>query len=251
MLLCMLFACAQSEPVETSGERIVSLSPSITATVVDLGKGNFVVGRSAFCAAVDSSVPVVGDLYSIDYERLLRLRPTKVFVQKTTSDIDAHLVKLAEENNFDLYAWKCDRVGEIALMHDELIKLLDCKTDPLQFYVDKTEVALPETILLMTPGAEGKAGLCFGKQTYLDDVVVMMGGANAIETSGWISLSLEDIARLEPSVIVVVSDTHFEVSKGVFALDIPIIPFIHPDVLIPSSRMTDVAIALQHELQAQ
>ena len=78
-----------------------------------------------------------------------------------------------------------------------------------------------------------------------------MGGINAIKSSGWISLSIEDIARLSPSVIVVISDTQFALSKGILSLDIPIISFIHPDVLIPSSRITEVAIALQHKIRAQ
>ena len=251
LLLYGLNGCTQSVPVETSGERIVSLSPGITATIVDIGQGKNVVGRSAFCTTVDARIPVVGDLYSVDYERLLRLRPTKVFVQKTAGEIDSHLLKLAEEGDFSLHAWKCDRVGEIAAMHDELLQLLSVKGAPMRITLQETGIPLPETILIMTPGSDGKAGLCFGRQTYLDDLLDMMGGINAIKSSGWISLSIEDIARLSPSVIVVISDTQFALSKGILSLDIPIISFIHPDVLIPSSRITEVAIALQHKIRAQ
>jgi ABC-type hemin transport system substrate-binding protein len=115
----------------------------------------------------------------------------------------------------------------------------------------RVALAMPETILIMTPGSDGNAGLSFGKETYLDDLLQMMGGTNALNDSGWVSLSLEDIARLNPDAILVVSDTPFEPSAALTSLDIPIKTFIHEDVLIPSSRIVDVAQAMQQELSAQ
>jgi ABC-type Fe3+-hydroxamate transport system substrate-binding protein len=78
-----------------------------------------------------------------------------------------------------------------------------------------------------------------------------MGGTNAIESTGWVSLTLEDIAKLNPTTIVIVSDSQFEVSKGILSLDIPVISFIHSEVLVPSSRITEVAKELQQKLLAQ
>ncbi len=250
LVLFVLFGCtsAKEEPDE-SGERLVSLSPSITATIVDIGAGEFIVGRSAFCKSVSEEIPVVGDLYNIDYDRLLRLYPTKVFVQKTTADIDEHLQELATRGNFSLHAWKCDRVSELATMHHELSEMLTVEGESLVVTTPEKLLELPASLLLMTPGTASSAGLCFGKQTYLDDVLVLLGGTNALNRSGWITLTLEDIARLHPQAIVVVSDSPFEISKGLMSLNIPVIPFIHEDVLIPSSRIIDVAKALQQKLQ--
>lgn len=246
----VLVSCsATKEDTAQDSERIVSLSPSITATIVDIGAEEYIVGRSAFCKSVSDEVPVVGDLYNIDYERLLRLHPTKVFVQQTTAEVDAHLQELATQGDFSLHFWKCDRVSELATMHKELLELLAIEGKSLVVIPPEKLPELPASLLLMTPGSSRNAGLCFGKQTYLDDVLTLLGGTNVLNRTGWITLTLEDIARLRPHALVVVSDSPFEISKGLLSLNIPVIPFIHEDVLIPSSRIIDVARALQQELQ--
>jgi iron complex transport system substrate-binding protein len=247
----LFFGCSGIEDEKTNGERIVSISPSVTATVVAIGAGDKIVGRSAFCTSVDKTIPVVGDLYEIDYERLLRLQPTKVFVQETAAGIDSHLLELANQSFFTLHAWKCDRVNEIVYMHDSMLQLLDIDSELLQITLQGSQPALPGTFLIMTPGAENNAGLSFGKETYLDDVLQLMGGTNAIESTGWVSLTLEDISKLNPTTIVIVSDSQFAVSKGILSLDIPVISFIHSEVLVPSSRITEVARELQQQLLAQ
>jgi ABC-type hemin transport system substrate-binding protein len=245
----VLVGCTNVNEEQQNGERIVSLSPSITATLVDVGAEEYIVGRSAFCKSVREDIPVVGDLYNIDYERLLRLHPTNVFVQKTTAEVDAHLQELATRGNFSLHTWKCDRVFEIATMHKDLLEILAIEGETFEVKQPEILLELPVSLLLMTPGSASNAGLCFGKQTYLDDVLTLLGGTNALNSSGWITLTLEDIARLQPHAIVVVSDIHFEISKGLKSLNIPVIPFIHEDVLVPSSRIIDVAKALQQKLK--
>ncbi|MBC8201110.1 MAG: hypothetical protein H8E86_03610 [Planctomycetes bacterium] len=244
----LVLSCAQSEQEPVEGERIISLSPSITATMADIGGLTFVVGRSAFCNVGDMEIPAVGDLYEIDYERLLLLRPTKVFVQKTTAGIDAHLQQLAQEKVFTLHTWELDRINDIKLLHDDLQSLLGLQDNPMQLTLDETDIALPSPILVMTPGSDRGAGLCFGKNTYLDDVLTMMGGTNALRENGWVSLSLEDIAILNPAAILLVSDSSFTVGDGFASLNITVIPFIHEDVLIPSSKIVNVARALQQKL---
>jgi hypothetical protein len=71
-----------------------------------------------------------------------------------------------------------------------------------------------------------------------------MGGVNALQTDGWQKLSIEDIARLSPSRIVIVNDVLFTQKSPVESLHIPVITFIHKDVLIPSIRVTKVAKSL-------
>ena len=246
--LLLVLSCVQSEQEQVAGERIISLSPSITATLTDIGALDSVVGRSAFCEIGDTDIPVVGDLYEIDYERLLVLRPTKVFVQKTTASVDAHLQQLAQEEYFTLYTWKLDRIDDIKLLHDDLLSILELQGDPLQLTLEETEAVLPSPILIMTPGSARGAGLCFGKKTYLDDLLTMMGGTNAIQDDGWISLSLEDIVTINPAAILLVSDSNFAVGGGIASLGIPVIPFIHKDVLIPSSKIVNVAQELYRKL---
>ena len=249
--LLLLLCCSQSEQEPVSGERIISLSPSITATIVDMGAQQLLVGRSSFCEAGDMNIPVVGDLYEIDYERLLLLQPTKVLVQKTAVRIDSHLLQLAEQENFTLHTWEINRISDIKKLHDDLLDILSLDGEPLQISdceLSELGEELPTPILIMTAGSQREAGLCFGQQTYLDDVLVMIGGKNALEASGWLPLSLEDIVNLQPAAILIVSDSSFTIPNGIKTLDIPLIQFIHEDVLIPSSKIVSVAEEFKQKL---
>jgi ABC-type hemin transport system substrate-binding protein len=253
VLLCLmlLFGCDQTENEKDTGNRIVSLSPGITATISDLGLNNLVVGRSAFCKTVDKSVPVVGDIYKVDYERLLRLNPSYVFVQETSGDLDSHLKELASQGNFTLISWRVDRIVDIQQLHDELVELFCIDKPPFELAIERSNQKFPSPILIMTLGSEGASGLCFGQDTYLNDILEIIGCVNAIHSSGWLSLSLEDIAKLNPELILVVSDTKMPISNGIHTLDIPVIEFIHKDVLIPSSKIVNVAVKLQEKLESQ
>lgn len=65
------------------GARIVSLVPSITELLFDLGLGGNVVGRTAFCVHPRGSVrraQSVGGTKQVDLDKLRRLEPTHVIV---------------------------------------------------------------------------------------------------------------------------------------------------------------------------
>ncbi len=252
-ILCAVFiflligACRpNNEETRSVGVRIISLSPGITNTLIDAGYEDLLVGRSAFCKQANQKVPVVGDLRSVDYERLLSLSPTFVFVQQTVSGVDPHLLKLAHDGVFALRSWPIDRLADIQQLYGDVTELIGEKRLPLEVVTPK-EHALPSPLLVITQGMEGSAGLCFGKDTYIDDLLQAIGVENLVQHSGWISLSLEDIGRLEPEAILVVSDIEINKnsSAGIRSLGFPVIPFVHEHVLIPSSSIVEVAQELQ------
>ena len=244
-ILAVLCSCTQVNSDEKlEGIRVVSLSPGITASIVDMGFSDYIIGRSAFCEDQGNAIPVVGDLYNIDYERLLRLQPTHVFVQKLVAPVDGHLERLAGEGSFVLRSWKLDSIVDIHVLGSELATILGGTAPDL--VIEQTAISfinLPT--LLMTDGSNQQTGLCFGRSTYLDDVWSAMGGVNALHTSGWCKLSLEDIARLSPARIIIVSDIPITHDNPVESLGIPVTKFVHKDVLIPSTRIVEVAQALR------
>ena len=250
-LLCAFVSCAeQQNSFHDDGERIVSMSPGITQTLVDLGLEEKIVGRSQFCNGVDESVPVVGDYHDVDFERLLTLNPTVVLVQETQAPKNTHLKQLYEGGAFRLHYWPLDSIDDIEQVYN---KASDLFTDtPRDFVLSIDEVFSKERVLIVTEGSDVSAGLCFGSGTYLDDVIKTMGLENALERDGWAMLSLEDVAKLNPDRILVVSDTPIkeESVKGIRSLNIPVLLFEHEHILIPSSQVSNVALALQEQLVA-
>src|SRR5689334_23210000 len=84
--LCCVQACRHTasppnEPAPSSSPRVVALSPAVARTMRDLGLGKYLVGRHGFDQWSAQSLPVCGDQNGIDYETLVRARPTQVFLQ--------------------------------------------------------------------------------------------------------------------------------------------------------------------------
>ncbi|HWB20247.1 MAG TPA: ABC transporter substrate-binding protein [Phycisphaerales bacterium] len=207
----------QSQP-DAQSLRIVSLSPAISRTLLDLGLASFIVGRTPFCSSIDQSIPVVGDLNSIDYERLTKLNPTHILVQPPSTGLDPHLQSLADEHHWIIHSWKLNTLADInQLIHDlpEICKPADpslqAKTvsysaDLSQHLsrlmsTDQSAGASRQTVLLVH---QTQPVGVFGIHTYLDELLHHTSYTNVVAAPGWIELSLEDVQKLNPAVIILV-----------------------------------------------
>ena len=79
----LLDAAGHAHPRADASARIVSLVPSLTELLFDLGLGDRVVGRTGFCVhprAALRTVPKVGGTKDVKLERIRELAPTHVLV---------------------------------------------------------------------------------------------------------------------------------------------------------------------------
>ena len=110
--------------------RIVSLVPSITELLCDLGLAGQIVGRTGFCIhprEIVRRIPKVGGTKSVDLEKVRALRPTHAIVnvdenEKPTADALAQFVShvvvthpLAPLDNLALYR----QMGEVFAVQEE------------------------------------------------------------------------------------------------------------------------------------
>ena len=63
-------------------KRIITLAPSLTEMIYELGMGNKLVGNTTYCDYPDEAKKItkVGDLLNVDAEKVLMLKPDLVFV---------------------------------------------------------------------------------------------------------------------------------------------------------------------------
>jgi ABC-type Fe3+-hydroxamate transport system substrate-binding protein len=74
-------------------ERIVSLVPSITQTIIDLGAADLLVGRTRYCISPEplvQEIPVVGGTKKINLKKLLSLQPDIVLGNKEENTREMH-----------------------------------------------------------------------------------------------------------------------------------------------------------------
>ncbi len=252
--------------------RIVSLSPALTRTLVDLQLEDHIVGRTEFSRSVDPRIAVVGNLYELDYERLIRLKPTHVFVQPPAGGVDAQLERLCRSRGWQLWQWKISTIQDIQRTIRELPLAVFAANDGRRAGATRRAAELLDAIALAVspPQEELWAGptllvadtepvLSFGRRTYLNDCLVALGGRNVVETEGWVELSLEDVVRLDPAAIILVRDrrpTAAAAADRVLAkLDIAAVRndrievLFHPDAALPSSSVIGVAGELRRVLR--
>lgn len=108
----------EHRPVPAGEARIVSLVPSITELLCDLGLASSLVGRTGFCihpADVVRAIPKVGGTKDVNIDKIRRLAPTHLVVnidenEKPTVDVLAAFIPhvivthpLAPRDNLALY----------------------------------------------------------------------------------------------------------------------------------------------------
>lgn len=251
--------------------RIVSLSPALSRTLLDFGLGDRVVGRTPFCSFLDQAIPVVGSLYDVDYERLIRLDPTHILVQRPRSGLDPQLDQLARERGWTIGQWSINTIEDIEASIRELPgTLYGDRPQPRAEATRRAAELLNEIASALSPGGgelwRGRTllvsntdpVLVFGRGTYLDDILSALGGSNAVTRAGWAELSLEDVVRLDPEAMILVREAGTRVPReaagALAALDITAVAerriavLIHPDANLPSSGVIGVARELRRVL---
>jgi ABC-type hemin transport system substrate-binding protein len=109
----------------SSGPRIVSLSPAIAIILRDLKMDDRIVGRDSNDMVLDRSVPICGDQAGLDYEAILRARPTHVFLQWGARELPPRLTELARQHGWTVNSYGLLTLDEIAAAVADLRKQLE------------------------------------------------------------------------------------------------------------------------------
>ncbi|MBL8763330.1 MAG: ABC transporter substrate-binding protein [Phycisphaerae bacterium] len=197
---------AASEP------RLVVLSPALAQTLRDLGLGGRIVGRHGFDAWTDQAIPACGDQGGIDYEALLRARPTHVLVEWGSRPLPERLGVLAVQHGWTVRSFRLLSLEDVLSSVDELAALLrpDAAIErALRARIDSALSRTPGSptsgrVLLIIGGGSEAAGV-LGPGSCHAGILDRLGLAPALESgSAFVSMDAEDVLRLAPDTIVVI-----------------------------------------------
>jgi len=193
------------------GQRIVSLTPSVTETLFALGAGDEVVGVSQYCDYPPSvrQLPRVGSFITPNIEAIAALRPTLVVGLTTASAlreiralramgiatlmVDDGSVAAIEQSIIQIG----DRIGRGARAR-ELVRALREQVDAVQQRLRDQ----PRRSVLMVVGHQPMVAV--GRGTFLDELLNLADAANiaAVSDQAWPRLSVEYIIASRPEVIL-------------------------------------------------
>ncbi|MDG2422827.1 MAG: ABC transporter substrate-binding protein [Phycisphaerales bacterium] len=262
--MMLLASCgAPTPPPEANDEpRIISLSPGITGTLEDVGLGPYLVGRSNWCRTRTrdiEDIPAVGDLHERNWEAILRIRPTHVFFQAEDVKTDQALVELAERHGWQLRAWPLRTVSEIQQVLVDLPAVIEFQDEQLQDglasrcdqlvtstsnSIRPVDIASGRRVLLIN---DGLPPLAWCEDSYLGELLEATGAENVAGQGGWKLLSMEDVVRLQPDLVFVVSEQETDSPPAILSgsgnaiQPEQCLQLVHPRINLPGPHLAETS----------
>lgn len=213
-LLLLFCLCALSGPAQA--KRVVSLMPSYTEIIYELGAGGDLVGVTNFCNWPPAALKVekTGDYLRPNVEKIYSLKPDVVFAgawaaensSKQLSGMGIKVVQLPEEKKV------ADIFNTIRLIAAELGRKAEGEKLIKKF-------SRPARAKKPVPASEKKVyieadlgGWTTGGESFLSDAVTLAGGKNIFgsEKKGYFQASWEEVLLLDPEAVILQSGTKEE-----------------------------------------
>lgn len=196
--------------LEAPPRRIVSLAPNLTEMVYALGAGELLAGRTAYCdyPAEVAAVPVVSDIQTPDYEKILTIRPDLVLMTFAGNSEGAY--RKLKDLGVPVFAFSASTVDGVIASLDTLGQLLGRQekgmavSGNLRRRVD----SIGRIASLLPPVSTfiviDRAPLMTVSHGFLADAVAIAGGRNvaAGSATAYPQFSREELLRLDPDCIL-------------------------------------------------
>lgn len=215
LLLPFLVGChkASQQEDETQAPRIVSLVPSVSDQLYDLGCDSLLVGCTSYCSrAVADSVTVVGSAIQTNLELLIAQRPTLVFASdftapQTISALENAGIKVIQFTNpasYDAIQAQYRQIAEIVGASDlaeQRLAEINQRVDWLK-QLNATRPWHPRAFMQIAFDP------LFGASTstYMNDLITFSGCTNVVTVAGNGQLSLEYVVEQDPEVLFLITN---------------------------------------------
>lgn len=193
-------------------QRIVSLVPSQTELLVDLGLSDRLVGVTKFCIhpkGLTQAKTVVGGTKNIHLDRITGLHPDLVVGNKEENEQGS--IRALQQSlpvwMSDIYTLP-DALGMIA----DLGELLEVRARALALS-DKIKEGFSRIAFRRKPIRAlyliwKKPYMAAGSNTFIDDMLQRAGFANVVKEARYPGLTAEQIADLDPEVVFLSSEPY-------------------------------------------
>jgi len=221
--------------VTNSPKRIISLVPSITELIIDLGLEKALVGRTKFCVHPKSKLQpifMVGGTKQIHFDRIAALKPDLIIANKEEND-KAQIEQLAK----DYPVWISDiadfeaALGMIKDLGEVLRKEAQCLAIIRQSreFIAQLKATKPRKVAYLI---WRNPYMTIGKDTYIHDMLRLTGFENVYgEYTRYPTFTVADLQKRQPDMLLLSSEPFPFKQKHIaeLAADFPNIPIVLVD----------------------
>ncbi len=196
--------------------RIVSLAPSNTEILFALGLGNRVVGVTDYCDYPPEAVKLreegkiesIGGYSTVNVEKVISLKPDLVVacygngigtveaIKRFGIPVICFNPRNLTQIMRDIYV-----LGVVCGVKENATKLINWmvkKIDEVVGITSKAKVR-PKVVHILWNDPIWVSG----RGTFVDELIRLAGGINAVKKKGWVVISKEELLRMNPDVIIV------------------------------------------------
>ena len=203
-------------------ERIVSMAPSTTQVLIELGVADKIVGIDTNSATYLDKLPAdvaQFDMMSPDCEAIAALAPDLVFTSGMSSVggtspfqslIDSGISVADIPSSASIADIQTDILFIGSTVHKEneaagLAELMNAYIKAVKDVAATVPEGETKTVLVMmgVPSAEYPTVYTFGAGTYMNEMIEIAGAKNVFaDQEGWLAVSVEDVLAANPDVIL-------------------------------------------------
>ena len=180
--------------------RVVSLVPSLTETLFDLGAGDVVVGITDFCIFPEGlERPRIGGTKTPSVARIRQLEPDLVYV-----NLEENLKRHADEiSTFaPVFATEPKTVDDVGSLITLLGSIHQCEKRATELTEQLTPNRKPRTDFSFVVPIWKTPWMWCGGDTYVSDLVESVGGRNLLgERSRYPTIDRDEVLALAPDVV--------------------------------------------------
>ncbi len=207
IVVCTLPCAGLSAKVQ----RVVSLGPSITEELFELGVEEKIVGCTTYCRLKGlENVERVGTVINVDMERVVALRPDIVFATSLTDPravkkmktLGIRVVIFHEPKSFQEICQQFMELSRLVGKEHTAEEILQRVKEEVNRIRSKVK-HLRKTKVFVEIGV--KPLFTVKKGTFIDDLITFAGGVNIAGSSATGIYSVEDVVRKNPDVIIIVT----------------------------------------------
>lgn len=232
--------------------RVVSLVPSVTETLVELGLGERLVGRTRFCVHPSPQVdalPAVGGTKTLDLEAIAALEPDLVIAcreenrREDVEDLEGsglavHLIDPRDLDGVRRFLADLGALLELKGPVEALLAELDAARRRARDFAAALRAAggAPRTLCLIWR----RPWMAAGHDCYIDGVMRELGLVNTAPDSGrYPALGDADLAALAPTLLLLPSEPYaFEARHARELVDLGVAPDAAACLLVPGEDLS-------------
>jgi iron complex transport system substrate-binding protein len=201
----------QTAEAATPPERVVSLIPSATETIIALGAGDRLVARTDFDADHGlSHLPSVGEGLTPSLEQLTILKPDLVVAWPDNAS--RSVIGRLEAFGVRVYSPQVETLPDLRRATRELGDMLGLE-NAADSLIASIDVQL-QTVQTAVEGRERRSVFYVvwyepptttGSGTYIDELIEIAGGRNVFEDAPglWPQVSMEEVVRRQPDIVLI------------------------------------------------